>query len=202
MLLLCLCMPATAGANQLLEEFSAAGASSLRIQLDDGSVEVTTYDGQRIRLEASARGVGASGIRFSVDRSEGVIVLRRVSEPWLAWLRSGPRVHVHALVPRGLRLEVETAGRIVTRDQGVERSFPAHSAATPALPGLAPGPLPGSPGALVGSPGALVGSPGALVGSPGAVAGSPGAVAGSPGALAGSPPSALSQATPEALAFP
>jgi len=156
MLLLCLCLPATAGANQLLEEFAAAGASSLRIQLDNGSVDVTTHDGQRIRLEASARGVGASGVRFSVDRSGGEIVLRRVSEPWLAWLRSGPRVHVRALVPRGLRLEVETAGRIVTRDQGVERSFPARSAAAAALPVLTPGAIAGSAGALVGSP------PGAL----------------------------------------
>ena len=30
-------------------------------------------------------------------------------------------------MPRGLRLEVETAGRLVTRDEGVERSYPAHS---------------------------------------------------------------------------
>ena len=151
-LLLYLLLPAAAGAEPLIAEFAAESARSLRIQLDTANVDVITHAGDRLRLEARAGGVGASGLRFRVDKQQGQIVLRSVSEPWLAWLRTGPRVHVRVLLPRGLHLEVETAGRIVSWDQGVERAFPARSTSAAVLPSPArASAAPPPPGALPAS---------------------------------------------------
>jgi hypothetical protein len=122
-LLLCLLLPVTARAGELVRELEVQPGASLRIELERGNVEVTRQDGGRVRLEARSRGVGADSVRFLVSQDDGEIVLRSVAEPWLSWLRSGPRVQVRVWAPRGLRLEVETAGRIVTRDEGVERSY-------------------------------------------------------------------------------
>ena len=125
--------PHTAGANELVRELSVQPDASLRIRLHAGNVDVFTHDGDRLRLEARARGIGAGGVRFLVSREDGGIVLRSLVEPWLSWLRTGPRILVRAFVPRGMRLDVVTTGRIVTHDEGVERAFPARSA-----PSLAP----------------------------------------------------------------
>lgn len=122
--------PQTNGANELVRELVVQPDTRLRIQLHAGNVDVITHDGDRLRLEARARGVGASGIRFIMSHEDGGIVLRSVVEPWLSWLRTGPRVLVRAFVPRGVRLDVATAGRIVTHHGGVERAFPARSAET------------------------------------------------------------------------
>ena len=127
-LLLFLLLPLAAGAEELVRELSVQRDARLRIQLDAGNVEVFIHDGDRLRLEARARGIGASGVRFLVSQEGGEIVLQSVVEPWLSWLRTGPRVRVRAFVPRGVRLDVATAGRIVTHDEGVERAFPARSA--------------------------------------------------------------------------
>lgn len=122
-LLLCLLLPVVAQAGELTRELEVQPGERLRIELERGNVEVTRRDGERLRLEARARGVGADGVRFLVSRADDEIVLRSVAEPWLSWLRSGPRVQVRVWAPRGLQLDVETAGRIVTRDAGVERSY-------------------------------------------------------------------------------
>ncbi len=132
-LLLFLLLPLTASAGELVRELSVQRDARLRIQLDTGNVDVFTHDGDRLRLEARARGIGASAVRFLVSQEGDEIVLQSVVEPWLSWLRTGPRVLVRVFVPRGVRLDVVTTGRIVTHDEGVERAFPARSA-----PSLAP----------------------------------------------------------------
>jgi len=126
LLLLPLLVPVSAHADELLRELSIDPGANLLIQLDAGNVDVTAHDGDRLRLEARARGIGASGVSFLVTQEPGQVVLRSISAPWLSWLHAGPRVHVRAWVPRGLRLAVETAGRIVTYENGVERAFPAR----------------------------------------------------------------------------
>jgi hypothetical protein len=122
-LLLCLLLPVMARAGELMRAFEVQPGATLRIELEGGDVEVNRHDGEHLRLEARARGVGAEDVRFLVSRANDEIVLRSVADPWLSWLRSGPRVQVRVWAPRGLRLDVETAGRIVTRDAGVERCY-------------------------------------------------------------------------------
>jgi len=126
--LLLLLAPLSASADELVREFDVAAGGRLQIALATGNVEVVAHDGDRVRLEATARGVGASGVRFEVQRSDDTLILESHRDAWLGWLRTGPRVHVRAWVPRDLSLDIETAGRIVTHEDGVERSFPAHAA--------------------------------------------------------------------------
>lgn len=86
--------------GELAKTFPAPGAGHVRIALDFGRVEVVPSDADVVRLEAEARGVGASGVHFDA-RSEGggVVVLTGRAEPWVSWLQSAPRVHVRAFVP-------------------------------------------------------------------------------------------------------
>ena len=117
-----------AAAEPYTREVELKGDQTLRVALEAGNIEVITHDGGRLRIEARARGVGASGVRFLLgEDANGALVLGTVREPWLFWLHAGPRVHVRTWVPRWLRLDLRTAGRIVTRDEGVERAFPAGS---------------------------------------------------------------------------
>ncbi len=82
----------------------------MRIALDFGHVEVVPAQASEVRIEAEARGVGASGVHFDV-RSEGAdVVLTGRAEPWVAWLQSGPRVHVRAFVPETWVVDLAGAG--------------------------------------------------------------------------------------------
>src|SRR5215468_9784924 len=51
-------------ADELLRSFPAAEGGRLRIALDFGQVDVVPVEGQELRIEARARGVGASGVHF------------------------------------------------------------------------------------------------------------------------------------------
>ncbi|MDJ0848746.1 MAG: hypothetical protein QNK04_10235 [Myxococcota bacterium] len=127
-LLLSLVALPSAAAEEFVRELEVKEQQTLRVVLHSGNIEVIAHEGDRIRVEVRARGVGASGIRFLLrEDADGALVLDSDRAPWLAWLRTGPRVHVRAWVPRWLRLDLRTAGRIVTRDDGVERAFPAGS---------------------------------------------------------------------------
>jgi hypothetical protein len=121
-------LPLPGAADELVRAVDARGHERLRIALEVGNVEVVAWDGDRVRLEARAHGVGAGGVRFLLREDDAGLVLESRREAWLEWLSAGPRVLVRAWVPRRLRLDVETRGRIVTRDAGVARSFPARSA--------------------------------------------------------------------------
>jgi hypothetical protein len=103
-----------------------AGAA-LHIELERGDVEVVTHAGRELRLEGEARGVGASAVHFALrDAGGGRLVFESRAEGWLAWLSSGPRVRVRALVPRDLALSVATPGRVVASEAGVQAPLPAR----------------------------------------------------------------------------
>jgi hypothetical protein len=121
-------LASSAAAGDLVHEFAVPPDRNLRIALDEGNIEVVTHDRERVRVEVSARGVGANAIRFRASEQGGRLLIESEPEPWLRWLRRGPSIHVRAFVPRGLQLELATAGSVVTRDAGVSQAFPAGSA--------------------------------------------------------------------------
>jgi len=88
-------------ADELLRSFPAAEGGRLRIALDFGQVDVVPVEGQELRIEARARGVGASGVHFDARYDGPDVLLAASAEPWVAWLRSQPRVRVRAFVPAG-----------------------------------------------------------------------------------------------------
>jgi hypothetical protein len=102
-----------------------AGAA-IRIQLDRGSVEVRTHDLDTARLEARARGLGASAMHFQLSQKGGDLVLTGGAESWLSWMSDGPRVSVLAWVPRSTHVEIHTAGGDI-RVHGVELGVVART---------------------------------------------------------------------------
>ena len=127
MVLLLFAAPA-ASADALEREITVAPGGRLRIELAQGDVDVATCEGSRVRIEARARGLGASGIRFSVTREGDDVVVRSRSEGWLEWLASGPHVTVRAWVPRHLVLAVKTRGEVAARDGAVMLLLPPAGA--------------------------------------------------------------------------
>jgi hypothetical protein len=86
-------------ADELQRSFPSSDVGRLRIALEFGQVDVVPVAADEVRIEAQARGVGASGVHFDA-RSEGdEVVLSASAEPWVAWLESQPRVQVRAFVP-------------------------------------------------------------------------------------------------------
>jgi hypothetical protein len=114
-----LVVPQLARADGLDRSLAVGPGERLRIELVRGDVDVFTHDEPEVRIEARARGLGASGVEFFVTREPGEIVLRSRAERWLEWLDSGPSVRVRAWVPRHLGLAVETSGHVAARDGGV-----------------------------------------------------------------------------------
>jgi hypothetical protein len=86
------------------------------------------HDDAVVRLVARARGDGADGKSFRLDRDEQGLVFRGSALPWLSWLRVGPRVTVRVWAPRTLDVAIETAGRVERLDPGVRISHPATPA--------------------------------------------------------------------------
>jgi hypothetical protein len=120
-LLVLLLVPVLARAQGLEQSIAVEPGDRLRIELARGDVDVFTHDAAEVRIEARARGLGASGVEFAVTREDGCVVLRSRSERWLEWLASGPRVSVRAWVPRHLELAVDTSGQVAAHDGGVLR---------------------------------------------------------------------------------
>lgn len=103
---LALLLPLAASAEDLVRSFPVLGPATLHIRLDAGRVELVVHDADTVRIEARARGLGASSVRFEA-RSEGRdVVVRSTAEPWVAWMRSGPSVRVRAWIPRGSNVVV------------------------------------------------------------------------------------------------
>lgn len=127
-LLIVLALPSWAGAEDFDRQVPVGLHQRLEIQLERGDVDVISHEASQLRLEARARGVGASGIRFELREESDGLVLRSHSEGWVSWLRSGPRVRVRAWVPRGVTLDVLTSGRIASSHQGMHVAFPARQA--------------------------------------------------------------------------
>jgi hypothetical protein len=118
---------AAAQAGDFARSVQADAGTALHIELERGDLEVLTHAGRELRLEGEASGVGASAIHFALrDAGDGRLVFESRSESWLAWLASGPRVRVRALVPHDVALSVATPGRVVASEAGVQTLLPAR----------------------------------------------------------------------------
>ncbi len=123
-----LLLPLAAGADDLERRVPVDAHDTLRIELERGDVDVITHESNEVRLEARARGLGASAVHFRLRDDGRRLVLESRSERWLHWLGTGPHVTVRAWVPRHLTLDVQTTGAVVASDGGVAVSRPATSA--------------------------------------------------------------------------
>jgi hypothetical protein len=119
LLLALLAVPGLSRADELEQSIAVAPGERLRIELARGDVDVFTHDAPEVRIEARARGLGASGVEFLLTREPGEIVLRSRGERWHEWLASGPSVTVRAWVPRRFGLAVQTSGNVAARDGGL-----------------------------------------------------------------------------------
>jgi hypothetical protein len=106
----CLALTAASGAEGLAQSFPASEGGRLRIALDFGQVDVVPVEAEEVRIEAQARGVGASGVHFDAHADGRDVVLTGRAEPWVAFLRSSPRVRVRAFVPAAWAVDLAEAG--------------------------------------------------------------------------------------------
>lgn len=102
--------PALAG--DLARSFAAGSGGRLVIALDFGSVDVVRHDGDEVRIEATSRGVGASGVRFAAHSDGSDVFLAGDAEPWVHFMHSQPGVRVRAQVPEDYRVEVESSPHV------------------------------------------------------------------------------------------
>jgi hypothetical protein len=124
--LLLLAMPAAG--DDFGRQLPVAEGERLRVSLERGHVEVVRHDDAVVRLVARARGEGSEGVTFQLLREDEGLVFRGAAEPWLAWLRVGPRVEVRIWAPHDLDLEIETSGRVERHAPGVRVTYPATRA--------------------------------------------------------------------------
>ena len=114
-------------ADDFGRQLPVAAGERLQITLERGSVELIRHDDPVVRLVARARGDGAEGVSFRLDRDAKGLVFRGDALPWLSWLRVGPRVRVRVWAPRELDIDIETAGRVDLCVPGVRVAQPAAS---------------------------------------------------------------------------
>ena len=86
----------------------AEQTGTLYVELDRGRVDVVPHDASEVRIEAQARGLGASSVHFQLRQDGNDVVLTGRGEEWLAWMQSGPSVRVRAWVPRRYTVEIST----------------------------------------------------------------------------------------------
>jgi len=108
-----LLLPAAAGAAERFErDLEATSVRTLRLAVDRGAVEVVarqaTAGPARLRVEASARGLGASEVAFALERRGEEVILRATEADWLGFLASPPRIRVQVSVPRHVDVLLET----------------------------------------------------------------------------------------------
>ena len=118
-ILACLILAAPAAGEEFVRSVSVGDGERVRIDLQRGDVVVTRHAEPVLRIVAEARGTGSESVRFRLEERDGNLVFRSFAAPWLAWLRSGPRIAVRAWVPRDVPLEVKTTGRVERREPGV-----------------------------------------------------------------------------------
>jgi len=111
-------LAASAQSGELDRTFPAAAANTLTIALDFGSVAIQTHQSDQIRLEAVARGVGASSVHFDAQLEGGEVVLTGAAEPWVGWLQTAPGVHVKAWVPRDTAVRIRAPGPVEVERSG------------------------------------------------------------------------------------
>jgi len=124
LLLALLVFVAPAGAEDLTQTIAVAKPGRLRVELDRGSVDVLTHAEASVHVQAEARGLGASSVRFEVVRDGDDVVLRARTEEWIEWLSSGPRLSVLVMVPPFFEVVNESPHALITRRDAVELSYP------------------------------------------------------------------------------
>jgi hypothetical protein len=124
LLLALLSFVAPAGAEDLTQTLPVAKPGRLRVELDRGSVDVLTHAEASVHVQAEARGLGASSVRFEVVRDGDDVVLRARTEEWIEWLSSGPRLSVLVMVPPFFGVVNESQHALITRRDAVELSYP------------------------------------------------------------------------------
>src|SRR5262245_13451837 len=85
LLLLAVLSAPLARADELERSIAVEPGERLRIELARGDVDVFTHDAAEVRIEARARGLGASGVEFQLTREPGEIVLRSRGQRRLEW---------------------------------------------------------------------------------------------------------------------
>jgi hypothetical protein len=122
-----LALSAPARAESFAESLPVAQAERLRIEIDRGSVELLTHPAPSVDVQAEARGLGSSSVRFELVREGRDLVLRARTEPWLEWLSEGPRLDVVVFLPAHLEVLCASQHALVTRRDAVELSYPTRA---------------------------------------------------------------------------
>ena len=120
--------PAAAKADEYVRTLRVGSGGTLEITLERGDVELIEVVGTELRIEARARGLGADGIGFELADGGNVWRLASKTELWVDWLRVGPRISVRAWIPKGVRVAVETQGRIAISSSGATLFYPVRRA--------------------------------------------------------------------------
>lgn len=121
--------PGAANADGFLRTLKVVGSGgTLEIRLDRGDIELIEVLATELRIEASARGVGADGVGFELVDAGNLWRLTSKTELWVDWLRVGPRISVRAWIPKGVRVAVETQGRIAISSSGATLFYPVRRA--------------------------------------------------------------------------
>jgi hypothetical protein len=111
-LVVLLSLVAPASADSLSENVAVPAQGLLRVSLEFGTVRIAAHEEAAVRIEARARGIGASGFHFEWIEpeiaGEAHLLLGR-ADAWLERMGGGPRVDVVAWVPAGFSVEVETS---------------------------------------------------------------------------------------------
>ncbi len=95
-----------AAAGALVERYAAEQVNSVRVELSFGRVVVVGHDGDDVRIDGAAYGLGASSVHFHAHARGDVLVVRAVAEPWIDWMGGAPNVRIHVAVPHGHAVEV------------------------------------------------------------------------------------------------
>ena len=95
--------------SRFADRAPASAGERLAVALEHGSVRIESHDRDEVRVEADVRGLGASGVRFRLERETGGLRLRVDRDAWLRFLSGGPSVRVRIRVPRVFSVDVATA---------------------------------------------------------------------------------------------
>jgi hypothetical protein len=101
----------------LEERVPVAPGGTLFLDLDRGSVTVSSHDEECIEIVAEARGWASHLVLFHLDRKGNDIELDVDVDRWLARLLPGTRIRVEARVPRVYSVDIRTGGGSVEVDE-------------------------------------------------------------------------------------
>lgn len=110
-------LPALARADEWHQSFSVSGEPVLRVDTNDGNVQITSWDRPQIdaRVVTSGWRISQDGVRITPTQSgnELDLTVRTPSDHW-GWSVGSRWIHVELTVPRRLTLDVRTGDGNVT----------------------------------------------------------------------------------------